>query len=118
MASNRSPSTIIEFPDGTRFRRTGECHGCEGTGQCCTYIQLPLARALSGDEIRWVELHPGLTVRGQDIRIEIACSALVEGKCTLYGTPDRPHICDLYPESPDLDEGCGYKLEKLKGSGG
>ena len=106
-----SPSELIVFPDRT-FRRTGECNGCLGLARCCTYVMLPLARALSEDEKRWVELHPGLRIEGESVRIDIPCSALRDGKCSIHSS--RPRVCQNYPEWPDLDEGCSYKFERIK----
>ena len=104
-------SELIVFPDKT-FRRSGECNGCSGLARCCTYVVLPLARELTEDERRWVELHPGLKVEGQAVRIDIACSALKDGECSIHS--DRPQICRNYPELPNLDEGCSYKFERIK----
>lgn len=84
--------------------RTGECGQC---GKCCQYIQLPLARPLGPDETRWVELHEGITVAGESIRIDTPCSAY-DGLCTIY--ENRPTICRQYP-TQDLDEGCAYSFE-------
>lgn len=107
------PSELIVFPDGLTYRRTGEC-ACARIGQCCTYITLPLARELSTDEGYWAELHEGLKVIGATVRIPIACNALTEeGRCSLYGMPQRPQICKDYPERPGLDPGCTYRFERL-----
>ena len=108
---NRSSSELIVFPDGTKYRRTGDCSQC---GECCTYISLPLARSLTGDEKRWAELHAGIQIIGQSVRIETPCSALTDGKCALFGTPERPQLCSDYPELPGLDSGCSYQFEEVK----
>src|SRR3972149_7149506 len=94
--------SLIEHADGRKFIRIGECDSCRTTkpGQCCTFVQLPLARMLSTDEVKWVELHPGLRVSGQSIRIEVACSALDGALCSLFGKPERPALCERYPEEP------------------
>ena len=105
-------NVLILFPEAT-YRRTGECDGCGGKAPCCTYVKLPLARELTSDEVCWVELHPGLKVEGQSVRIDVACSALVGGKCALYGEPERPEMCGRYPEVAGLDEGCAYKFERV-----
>ena len=102
----------------TKYERTGECDGCNRPGltpgQCCTYIQLPLARPLSPDERKWVELHPGITINETSVRIETACSALTEeGRCSLYGLPERPLLCATYPQQPFLDEGCSYQFKEI-----
>ena len=105
---------MISFPDGTTYRRTGECDGCGGKAPCCTYVKLPLARGLSEDEMRWLDLHPGLSVEGQAVRIEVPCSALANGRCELFGTPERPTMCERYPELPEMDSGCAYTFERIK----
>lgn len=93
--------------------RTGTCDGCQRPGvtpgQCCTYIQLPLARNLTQDEKLWVELH-GLKMIGKDVRIEVRCQALTtDGRCSLYGKPERPQMCSDWPDHPDqLPQGCSY----------
>ena len=104
----------ITFPDGTEYLRTGECNGCLGKATCCTYVRLPLARELNPDEIRWLQLHPGLSVEGSSVRIDVTCSALADGKCTLFGTDERPDMCAKYPELPGLDSDCSYQFERIK----
>ena len=107
---NRS-SELIVFPDAA-YRRSGECDGCKGLARCCTYVSLPLARLLSEDETRWVELHPGIKVEGLSVRIDTPCSALKDGQCSIH--EDRPQICRNYPELPGLDSGCSYTFERIK----
>ena len=88
------------------------CSQCKDIGMCCRYIELPLARPLSEDETKWVELHDGLSMKtNQVLRFEIACSALDdEGLCSLYGTAARPQMCDEWPNDPQnqAPEGCAY----------
>ena len=107
---------LIAHADGTTYLRGGECDGCRSgvVAQCCTHLMLPLARSLSPDEQRWVELHPGLSVVGQNVRIDTPCSALHEGLCSLFGSDDRPAMCVRYPELPEqVLDGCAYTLEKV-----
>ena len=107
---------LITHTDGRTYFRTGECDGCLTTrpGQCCTFIVLPLAREMSSDEVRWIELHPGLSVRGKMIQIETACSALEGGRCTLFGKAERPDLCVRYPEQPNqMLAGCSYTLTEV-----
>lgn len=89
------------------------CNSCTDRGMCCRYIELPLARALTDDEKRWVELHNGLTVKGTNVlRFDINCSALTDaGFCSLYGTADRPAMCDVWPDRPEEQApvGCAYR---------
>ena len=97
---------------------SGVCSRCSDIGQCCRYVELPLARALTLDEEHWVSLHPGLSVknRGRTVRFEVACSALgPDGLCTLYGTDQRPQMCADWPETGiegEMPPGCAY-IEKL-----
>ena len=85
-----------------------DCGDCPDRGMCCRYIELPLARRLTEDEVRWVELHEGITIKGSTVRIEQSCSALQpDGLCGLYGTPMRPAMCGRWPDSPgQAPEGC------------
>jgi hypothetical protein len=108
---------LITHADGRRYLRTGECDGCASTkpGQCCTFLQFPLAREFSADELAWAELHPGVTIIGQSARIDIPCGALDHGRCTLFGHPERPKLCERYPEQPDqLLDGCAYELVEVR----
>lgn len=97
------------------------CDRCSDRGQCCRYVELPLERLLTHDEVNWVELHPGLSLRiqvgqfgfTQLIRIETHCRALAhDGTCMLYGHPDRPEMCAVWPDKPELQApvGCAYLL--------
>lgn len=111
---------LITHADGRRFLRTGLCDGCAliHPGQCCTFVRLPLARALSADEQRWVALHSGLSIVGQSIQIDVACSALDGGRCSLYGLPERPQLCVRYPELPEqVLAGCAYTLTEIARNG-
>lgn len=109
-------AVLISHTDGRSFIREGACDGCVDSvpGKCCTYLELPLARQLSDDERRWVELHPTLSVVGQSIHIDVACSALHEGKCELFGKEERPQMCVRFPEQPDqVIAGCSYTLKEV-----
>ena len=99
------------------------CDHCSDRGMCCRYIELPLARSLTRDEVNWVSLHPGGSVRNgsyrsdvgytQTVRIEIACSALTaEGLCSLFGSPERPTMCADWPDRPEEQApmGCAYLI--------
>lgn len=103
---------LITFID-REYLRTGECDGCKATdpGACCKFIVMP-ERPLTADELKWVRLHPG--VEGLTGRHDIPCSALSEGVCTLYGSPERPEMCVRYPEMPEqLIPGCAYTLTEV-----
>ena len=111
---------LISHADGRRFIREGACDGCKRhdvkLAQCCTFLNLPLQRALSDDERMWVELHPGLEVKAQTVNFNVACSALNEdGTCSLFGLPERPAMCVRFPELPEqVLEGCAYSLTEVK----
>lgn len=107
---------LIRHADGRQYLREGECDGCVGRkpAQCCTFVALPLARHLSADEQRWLELHPGLITDGDNIVINIACSALVDNRCALFDQPERPAMCQRFPELPgQVLDGCAYTLTEI-----
>ena len=110
-------ATLVEHADGRKFVRTGECDGCatHAVAQCCTFMVLPLARPLSEDEAYWVGLHPGVTAEGNQLRIDSVCSALVDGRCSLFGSEERPAMCERAPELPQqLLPGCAYSLVEIE----
>ena len=94
------------------------CQRCSDLGQCCRYIELPLLRSLSRDEVRWVNLHEGVSIKDGSydgypchvVRFEVACSALTpSGLCSLFGTSDRPEMCVTWPDDlAQLPKGCAY----------
>ena len=87
------------------------CSRCSDIGQCCRYVELPLARFLTRDERKWVELHPGLSMTAANvIHIEVNCSALTEeGLCSLHGTDARPEMCAVWPDALEqVPAGCAY----------
>lgn len=95
------------------------CRLCSDIGQCCRYVELPLARALTADEQNWVSLHPGLWVTAANVvHIEVKCSALTDtGMCSLYGTEARPTMCCVWPDHPEqVPAGCAY-ADVFSGSG-
>lgn len=90
------------------------CASCPKPGSCCQYMVLPLARNLSADEVRYIELHPGVRVIfapqpgmrnapwGHNIRIDIACQHLeADGRCGIHGSPERPDVCNEWPTGPE-----------------
>ncbi len=115
-------AALIQFADGRELLRFGECDGCNRPGltpgACCTHILLPLSRAYSEDEQAWVRLHQGLDFfNPSTIKVETKCSALsVNGRCDLFGLPERPAMCERFPEMPEnLQPGCAYSFTELKG---
>ena len=91
----------------------GICSRCSSIGQCCRYVELPLARTLTGDETHWVDLHPGIYMKSvTTIHIDINCSALTEdGLCNLFGSSERPIMCSVWPDDPENQApvGCAYR---------
>ena len=108
-------SELIIFPDVV-YRRFGDCDGCASgpvQAACCRYVQVP-ERDLSGDELHWLALHGLDATVERNVRLEVPCGALTEdGRCSLKGLPDRPLVCDNYPELPGLDPVCSYRFEKV-----
>ena len=91
------------------------CDRCSDRGMCCRYIELPLARPLTQDEEHWVSLRPGLSVKdlGRTLHFDITCSALTaDGLCALFGKAERPALCAIWPDAPQLQapSGCAYLL--------
>lgn len=86
------------------------CERCADRGMCCRYIELPLARPLTEDERKWVELHPGLSIRGSVLHLDISCSALTaDGLCSLFGTDERPLMCAVWPDDLEqVPQGCAF----------
>lgn len=108
---------------------------------------MELARPLTPDELRWVLLHHGVAATanyfsfqdgtpvrliagqpgtrtlqaGYSLRIDVPCSALKDGFCTLFGTDARPQMCSAWPNQPEQIqelEGCAYaEIFSLRGSG-
>ena len=103
---------LITFAD-RQYLRFGACGDCS---LCCQYLVLP-ERPLNADELKWLRLHDGAEQLWQDGatgRINIPCSALKDGRCSLYGSPDRPELCVRFPEMPEqLIEGCKYSLMEV-----
>jgi len=76
-----------------------------------------LGRPLIDDEMLWLRLHPGLVMDGRDavrfhaavpwewrggsIRFKVPCSRLAkDGRCQVYGQPERPRMCSIWPDDP------------------
>ena len=71
---------------------------CKQCGDCCRYVVLPI---VADDEgyYEWLRLH-GARIVNQPVaggvtfvcaRFELPCSALVDGKCSIYDR--RPEMC-------------------------
>ena len=70
-------------------------------------------RDLNDDEMYWLALHGLDQSAPKNTRIDVACEALTETGCGLFGKPGRPQMCINYPEHPDLDPGCSYRFERV-----
>ena len=109
---------LIQHADGRTYVREGECDGCQRPGltpgYCCTFMSFTLSRPLSEDESYWASLHEDVQVDGSTLNLSVPCSALTsEGRCSLFGTPARPAMCERYPELPgQVLEGCSYILKE------
>jgi Fe-S-cluster containining protein len=67
------------------------CEVCEGT--CCKGLMLDLTQNMSPDEKRWMALHGYDKTKRAEFKI--VCSALKEGRCSIYDT--RPWVCKAFP---------------------
>lgn len=107
--------------------RTGAC--TPGCGACCQWIELQVAAryARNPDTRKWLKLH-GIEITQDDnlafATIPLPCRALLpDGRCSLYGTPDRPDLCGRYPATPadlsGLEGVCtfGFAVSPSMGSG-
>jgi Fe-S-cluster containining protein len=93
--------------------REGSCQPDVCGSACCTLALLdanPLYRQ-DADLTAWLGLH-GITLSehaGHTLaRVPLRCTALGDdGRCTLYGRPERPALCSAFPMSPDSLVGLG-----------
>lgn len=88
------------------MNRVGECNGCSA---CCRFLILQVNPAyLEADRRNWIEMH-GIHLFEQDggvwARINATCTHLTaEGKCGVYGLPERPQACATFPTvQADID---------------
>lgn len=95
-------------------RREGFCQ--ENCAACCQYLVLQVnpQYAENKDVKHWIELHGiNLVKRGGALwaYIPTPCSALDGTRCSLYGTEERPKVCDVWPTSQaeidDLEDHTG-----------
>ena len=79
--------------------RLGECSACAA---CCKFLLLNVNPAYMGaDKRRWIELH-GIRLFEQGggvwAMINATCRHLTnEGRCGVFGTPERPQACEDFP---------------------
>ena len=103
------------------MKREGEC--TVGCGVCCNFLtlQVPPEYNSNPDVKKWVELH-GVRLTERDggvfAVLNVPCHALTEdGKCGVYGTDERPELCEHWPNSPalisqipEIEEVCTYSF--------
>ncbi len=104
--------------DGNAWTRGGGCN-VECGGKCCNYIrlQVPNEYITNPDIKKWVELH-GIKLMeidgGTFAMLSLTCGALEDGKCSLFGTEDRPELCGHWPATPSalagVEEFCTYEF--------
>ena len=79
--------------------RQGECNSCS---VCCRFLILQVNPAyMDADRRKWIEMH-GIRLAERDggvwATIDVACTHLTdEGKCAVFGTPERPQTCADFP---------------------
>lgn len=88
------------------WTREGTCRPEQCGSACCKVIILDVNPIYQTDPdlAIWLGLHGiDLASHGTRViaRIPLACTALNgEGRCSLYGQPDRPTLCDDFPRGP------------------
>ena len=111
------------------WKRTGGCS--TECGACCQYMILPLHAAMLSqpperlsDWIKWAEYH-GIEIlvdRGAgsiSAKVSLKCEKLADDlTCSVYGTDERPIMCNKYPLHPldlegELAEICTYEFSKI-----
>jgi len=100
------------------FVRQGAC--TQGCGACCRILrlQVPPEYSRNPDIKKWVELHGVKLVEldgGTFVMLTMPCSALTEdGRCSLYGKPERPELCAHWPMTPaallGVEDVCTYSF--------
>ena len=98
------------------LQRQGECNLCSA---CCRFLILQVnPQYMEADRRKWIELH-GIRLYERDggvwAQISLPCEHLTEeGKCGIFGSPERPKTCDDFPfvqHDIDLvDEWSGQKV--------
>ncbi len=92
-----------------------ECQ--ENCAACCRYVILQVNPQYTNEDVkRWIELHGiKLVERGGALwaYVPTPCSALEGTRCGLYGTKERPRVCEVWPNSQaeidDLENHTGQK---------
>lgn len=88
-----------------RVIRKGKCKRC---GQCCN-----LKNLLNAGSNKWIKLSVDVEKLGGVWCKHFERDSGGKGSCKLFGKPERPLACILFPTSEkELLEGCGYYFEK------
>lgn len=84
------------------------CANCSAF--CCKYLVFPQAAPTTRvnlDYLQFVLGFPGLELGVSDgnwfVIVRARCQHLLENKCSIFGKPERPHICTFYDS-----HGCQY----------
>ena len=104
------------------WQRSGTCQPNVCGSACCRFMWLAVDPQYlqQADMLAWVRLH-GIDVvewAGWTMaRIPIPCTALDgEGRCSLYGMPERPTICSSFPVAPadllGIDAACTFTFQR------
>lgn len=101
------------------WTRTGACQPERCGSACCTFTLLEVNPVYlrQPDLASWARLH-GIELtewhQGRVLaKLSLSCSALDgDGRCSLYGQPERPDLCATFPFAPadllGLESVCTY----------
>jgi Fe-S-cluster containining protein len=118
------PATILPL-----YTRTGSCQPEQCGAACCRFFWLEVnpVYLANADAAAWVRLHGIELVEhaGRTLaRLPLACTALdAQGRCSIYGQPERPAMCDAFPVTPasllGVEAVCTYTFREAEhGNGG
>lgn len=102
------------------WTREGTCQPEACGSACCRSLWLEInpAYRLDADVANWIGLH-GIEMVERDgrtfARIPTGCRALdADGRCGIYGQPERPALCGAFPAAPASMDGvedvCTYRF--------
>ncbi len=97
--------------------REGECPPERCQGHCCTHIGIWYLGLDNPTFLKSLQVR-GVSVKemGRDYLVDIPqrCQFLTDkGLCGLYGQPERPDFCEIWPTEPAQlvnDPGCGFRF--------
>ena len=98
VALGRNDTAVTIEPADPALTRADPCDGCSAS--CCTTPMFPIAApqtASSLDHLRFTLGFPGTEVVVSDgswaIAVHSRCQHFADGRCSLYGLPERPISC-------------------------